>query len=130
MDASFRVAADNSWVVVHAHSDGDGDYLVAIEVSCSGFSGHADGHVAGCDFQAFTGQCHALEETRQGVASFSSALAGEFALSLRSTDALGHLAVAGGLRYSRADEFTQRLAFEFAFDPSELQNVLRAVNNI
>lgn len=87
--------------------------------------------MAGSDFAVFARQCRALEESRQGVASFSSALEGEFTLSLRSIDRLGHLGVAGRLHYrAQAEEFAQCLEFEFAFDPSELQNVLRALNNI
>jgi hypothetical protein len=130
VDASFQVTAEKSSVIVRAHPDGDGNFLVAIEASVDGFGGHADGHVVGSDFRMFARQCRALEEKRQGVASFSSALEGEFTLSLQSIDGLGHLGVAGHLRYSRRDEFAQRLDFEFAFDASELYNVLRALNNI
>ena len=131
MDALFRVEAGKSSVVVHAHPDSDGNYLVAIEASVDGFCGHSDGHVAGSDFQTFAKQCRALEESRQGVASFSSALESEFTLSLRSIDGLGHLGVAGRLHYrAPGEEFAQHLEFEFAFDPSEMQNVLRALNNI
>jgi hypothetical protein len=131
VEASFRVEAGKSSVVVHTHPDGDGDFLVAIEASVDGFSGHADGHVTSSDFKVFADQCRALEKNRQGVASFSSALEGEFTLSLRSIDRLGHLGVAGRLHYrAQGEEFAQRLDFEFAFDPAELQNVLRGLDNI
>ena len=117
-------------MIVDAHPDGDGDFLVAIEASVDGFCGHADGHVVGLDFQTFARQCHALEEKRQGAAILGSALEGEFTLSIHSTDGVGHMGVSGHLRYSRGDQFAQRLDFEFSFDPAELQNVLRAINNI
>ena len=130
MDASFRVDAGKAFVAVHACPDGDGDFFVAVEASVDGFCGHADGHVAGSDFQTFAQQCRALEQARQGAATLSSALDGEFTLSFRSIDRVGHLGVAGSLRYRASEECAQRLEFEFAFDPSELQNVLRVLNNI
>lgn len=45
--------------------DGSGDYLVSLTVRVEGFSGHADGHVAGADWIAFVKAIRNLEETRR-----------------------------------------------------------------
>ena len=113
-----------------SESDGDGDYLVSLEVSVEGFTGHADGHVVGSDWVSFVAAVRKLEKARKGEARFESAIPGEFELRLHSIDSRGHMGASGSLRFSRAggeDWPHQFLRFAFEFDPSKLVALARDV---
>ena len=100
----------------------DGDFLVSIEAESYGFTGHADGHVAENDFQQFVKSLRDLERTRLCDATLVSAMPGEFEVSIRSLDNLGHLAVQGKLSWDDGTyyEHVNQLTFSFEFDPSGL----------
>lgn len=110
--------------------DGSGDYLVSLTVRVEGFSGHADGHVAGADWIAFVKAIRNLEETRKGEARFASVCPGEFELRVHAIDSRGHMGISGLLRYQRGgaeDQPQQQLRFAFEFDPSKLPAFARSV---
>jgi hypothetical protein len=102
--------------------DGSGDYLVSIEAEAEGFKGHADGHVTGSDLRAFIASLEKLERSRKGKARLISALPGEFEVTVEAVDSVGHMGVAGVLRYTvPGDERpSQILQFAFDFEPSQL----------
>jgi len=109
----------------------DGDFLVSVEAESCGFSGHADGHVADDEFKQFVSSLKDLERTRQGEATFSSAMPGDFEVSIRSLDSQGHLGVQGklyfcdyGSRYGHVNQLT----FCFEFDPSDLAAFIKSVD--
>ncbi len=111
-------------------SDGAGDYLAALEVRVDGFSGHADGHVVGGEWDGFANDLRSLAQTCKGEARFESAIAGEFELRVHSIDSLGHMGVSGLLRYRRVgveDWPQQQFRFAFEFDPSKLSAFARCI---
>ncbi len=125
---SFSVTEKGSSLLVTFDSDGSGDFLVSIEAKSGGFSGHADGHVVGADWQQFVGDLRRLEETRRGAARFASAIPGEFELTVEAIDSRGHMGVSGVVRYRRAgveDWPQQQLHFAFKFDPSRLASLVQ-----
>jgi hypothetical protein len=101
----------------------DGDYLVSIEVSSFGFTGHIDGHSAKSDFEGFRNDLAALEARRVGEAVLVSAYPGEFSVRIAAIDRVGHMAVTGEIRYATPsnDMRATELKFGFVFDPSQLK---------
>ncbi|MCH9693420.1 MAG: hypothetical protein K0U72_02825 [Gammaproteobacteria bacterium] len=110
----------------------DGDYLVAIESKAYGFRGHADGHVVLDEFKKFAVDVVALAKSRKGQANFSSAFAGFFDVTVRSTDNVGHLGVFGSLigkSGTNLDE-DQMLQFSLHFEPSQIEDAARALSRL
>jgi hypothetical protein len=112
--------------------DGSGDYLVSIEAEAEGFKGHADGHVTGADLRAFTDGLERLEHSRKGEAVLVSAATGEFKITIRAVDSVGHMGVAGALRYTSPgrERPSQMLHFEFDFEPSQLIDAVRSAHAV
>lgn len=120
---SLSITADGSLLVVTFEDDGSGDLLVSIEASSDGFSGHADGHVVGEDWERFVAELGHLERNRKGAARLSSAFPGEFEVVIGARDSVGHMGVSGILQYRRVgvEQWpVQQLHFAFEFDPSLL----------
>lgn len=119
----MEIVEGDSVFVLTAADDGSGDYLVSVEARAQGFSGHADGHVAGAEWHSFVRQLEVLERERKGAAHLISAMPGEFDIEVKAVDSRGHLGVSGVLSYQRvgdAEWCVQRLHFAFGFDPSKL----------
>jgi len=113
--------------------DGSRDYLVSVEAAVNGFSGHADGHVAGRDWETFMADLERLEQARQGKACLASAAEGDFELTVHSIDSQGHMGVSGLLRYREAgveDWPQQHLRFAFEFDPTKLAAFLHGLARV
>lgn len=124
---SFSIGADGSSLLVTFEDDGAGDFLLSIEASSDGFSGHADGHVIGEDWERFVAELRCLESSRKGAARFASAFPGEFEFEIGSVDSVGHMGVSGVLRYRRVgvEQWPQQqLHFAFEFDPSLLASLM------
>lgn len=128
---SLSITSDASLLVVTIDDDGSGDLLVSIEASSDGFSGHADGHVVGEDWERFATELEHLEKNRKGVACFSSAFPGEFEVVIEARDSVGHMGVSGSLQYRRvgAEQWpAQQLHFAFEFDPSLLNPLVEQLS--
>jgi hypothetical protein len=127
---SWSLEEGSASLKLTCESDADGGYLASIEASVDGFTGHADGHVAGRDLAAFVDALTRLEKSRKGEAKLESAASGEFELRLHSIDSRGHMGVSGSLRFSRlgGDYWPhQQLRFSFEFDSSKLAALLRSL---
>ncbi len=110
----------------------DGDYVVAVDAKAYGFRGHADGHVVLDEFKIFAKDVVALAKSRKGQASFASAFAGFFDVTVRSTDSTGHLGVFGSLTSksgAHLDE-DQTLQFSLHFEPSQIEDAARALRRL
>ena len=121
----------DSLLLVSFLEDGSGDFLVSIEAHVDGFSGHADGHVAGAEWLQFVADLQQLAQSRKGAARVRSADPEGFELSIHTIDSLGHVATSGTLRFRRpgAEWPQQELAFGFAFDPSRLETVIKVLHD-
>ena len=110
----------------------DGDYLASVDAEAEGFKGHADGHVAGADFRVFIEGLEKLERTRKGKAVLISAAPDEFQVTVQAVDGVGHMSVAGTLRYRSlgCERPTQILRFEFDFEPSQLIEAVKAIHAV
>jgi hypothetical protein len=127
----IALSEKDSSLAITCDADGDGDYLVSVEAKTHGFAGHADGHVAGSEWEQFVVDLRKLEETRKGAARFGSALPGEFEVLVRAIDLRGHMGVSGVLQYRSIgveDWSQQQLRFAFEFDPSLLPALVESAN--
>lgn len=120
-------SAEDSFELSWTH---DGDYLLSIIVVSYGYSGHASGHVVNPQFESFRSSLATLEKTRQGTASITSFLSGDFEFTIGSIDRVGHMGVSGRLRFDNLSGnwlHLNELRFSFEFDPSELSGFIDAV---
>jgi hypothetical protein len=125
----MEILEADSTLVLAATDDGDGDFLISVEVRSDGFSGHEDGVVVGPEWCSFVEQLGALETERKGSAHLLSAVSGEFDVRVHAIDGRGHMGVSGVLSYRRVgveDWPAQQLHFAFEFDPSKLAPFARA----
>ena len=123
-------SAEQASIAIEWEGDGSGDFLMSVEVRADEFRGHADGHVAGADFRRFAKALEDLERNRKGAATLESALPGEFTVTVKAIDGVGHMGVLGVLRYCRPGREwpQQELNFAFEFDPSQLHAAVGAAN--
>ena len=106
----------------------EGDLLLDVSVSSSGYSAADQVWVLAEEWRRFTQELSELEESRQGRATLEGMSPRELMLIFHSTDALGHMAVAGSLGGDKPNGFVHKLAFGFAFDPSRLPTVVREIS--
>ena len=117
---AITFASPSASCVINCSDGAEGDVYVAIEVAADGFTGHADGHVAGASWSKFVAELAQLERIRGGMAHLRSELPDEFELSVCSLDQFGHVGVDGVLRFQEHGRLQQLLQFAFEFDPSQL----------
>lgn len=105
----------------------DGDYLLVIEVKANGYSGHAGGHVIQKQFLDFKKDLKSLQQEKKGEATISSLVPGEFSLTFKSKDTLGHLVVLGKLFFDYEVNSCE-LSFSFEIDPQCLNEFIEELN--
>jgi hypothetical protein len=131
--STCKISEKESTLLISYLNDGAGDFLVTVETNCDGYKGHADGHVAGDDWQKFLTDLRLLDATRKGSAEFASAIEGEFEISFHAIDSVGHMGVSGALSYRRVgvEEWPkQELHFAFKFDPAQLSLLVHNLSTV
>ncbi len=125
----LRLASDKGLIeidVVEFGGEGapaEEDAYVTVKVQSSGFVGSNDLWVEGAAFKLFCTQLVELERVRNGEATLSSISPDELNLTIKTIDALGHVAVIGTTGYGIHDSqqtYEHRVKFGFEFEPSQL----------
>lgn len=103
----------------------DEDLLLNVTVTVGGYAATDQVWILKEQFDDFLEDLSELERERRGRAELEAASRDEFVMTIRSTDAAGHLAVEGHVGDRTPDGFILALQFGFALDPGLLAQVLR-----
>lgn len=88
--------------------------------------------ISDADVETFISQLDNLDKTRKGKAILTSMSPGEFELSFKSIDNLGHITV--GLIFSKQDrvnnDYSYEIKVEFQTDPTILPDVINGIREL
>jgi len=103
----------------------DEDLLLNVTVTVGGYAAADQVWILKDQFDGFLDDLSELERARRGRAELEAASRDEFVMTIRSTDAAGHLAVEGHVGDRTPDGFILALQFGFALDPGLLAQILQ-----
>ncbi|MBO6935252.1 MAG: hypothetical protein JJ863_09755 [Deltaproteobacteria bacterium] len=121
------IDVEGGWIELARPSDDGGapDLLLEVTARIDGFQGFVEVWVETAAWADFVHALTQLEATRRGAATIESISPGELTLTLRSTDAAGHMTASGQLRRDGAEAKLSMAFGPCALDPSLLPELVR-----